>query len=280
MSDKIFVIGDSHCNFFGGYENLYYPNTIIFNKQPVDIRTNNSLIANFQIFHLGPVLAYNLNRYNSKTHGREKVEFLLNSGIIPAGTNIMCAFGEIDMRVHALKQAALKGISFETVVEEILEHYTEFLTFLSRRNTVYVWGAIPTQSDGSPVNPEYPYFGTERDRNIATKYFNDRLGEWCARNGISFFTVFYSLVDEDYKTRAEFIADGCHLSQRAWLFAADAFAGAGITINFTSNWLKLFIAQAVKMQLAINKVQDFVQKWGGFEIFILMRLFSRSFIRR
>ena len=259
---NFFVVGDSHSNFFSGYENLHFLNMRI-NGQIVDIHTNQSLIQNFKIFHLGAVLAYNLNRYNSKTLGREKIEFLLNNNLIPPKENILCAFGEIDMRVHSIKQARMQNVSFQNVVDSILANYLEFLIPLTKRNNVYVWGAVPTQKDNSPINPEYPYFGTEIERNLATKYFNERLNEHCNKSGIKFLSIFDKLIDENYRTRSEFIADGCHLSQRAWLFAADVFSKAGISINFTEAWLKQVLTHSAQIQAKLNKAIALSQKWGG-----------------
>ena len=101
---------------------------------------------------------------------------------------------------------------------------------------IYVWGPIPSQKDGSPINPDFPYFGTEKERNIATEYFNVRLHHLCLKNGFQFFSIFKYLIDENYMTKKEFIADGCHLSQRAWAFALKEFKKAGIDILFDENF--------------------------------------------
>lgn len=246
---KIFVIGDSHSYFFGGNENIGGSSLVIGDKI-FDIQVPNQLIYNFFPIHLGPALAYNLVKYGSKTQAREKIDFLINTGIIPVGSEVLCAFGEIDSRVHVLRKAVEHNIDFRIVVDEILERYVKFLNFLSQRNVVYVWGPIPTQKDNSPINPAYPYFGTERDRNIATEYFNERLNIVCEANGWKFFSIFKNLIDENYKTRSEFIADGCHLSQRAWLFALDEFKRKGIHIFFTDTWTKILcdkLAQIARM---------------------------------
>lgn len=220
--NKIFVLGDSHFYFFGGNEAIGGLN-LLFKVKPIEIETPRQLIHNFIPLHLGSVLAYNLNHYGTKTHGREKVEFVLNAEIILEGFELFCAFGEIDLRVHVLKQAAQRNTSFQKVVEEVLINYFEFLSFLSQKNIVYVWAPIPTQKYVSSVNPKYPYFGTESERNIATEYFNERLKNLCESKGIKFFSIFRYLIDKNYKTKPGFIDDGCHLSQKAWLFALDEF---------------------------------------------------------
>lgn len=225
--EKIFVIGDSHVNFFGGHEQITF--IPILNKlgQPTGINNCGDIIENFITLHLGPALAYNLNRYNTKNLTREKIDLLLNSGVIGREQNIMCAFGEIDCRVHVLRQAERQKVNFKVVIDSILEQYLIFLKFLSQQHNVWVWGPIPSQKDNSPINPEYPYYGSEADRNIATEYFNQKLKEMCLINGIKFFSIFRDLIDRNYKTKSQFIADGCHLSQKAWILAADELAKGG-----------------------------------------------------
>ena len=235
---KFFVVGDSHVNFFGGHEFLNLIG-INYKGKLIDIRSTNSLIENFVIFHLGPVLTYNLDKYGSKNLVREKMEFLTSSGLIPKGVSVLCCFGEIDLRVHVLKQAANRKVHFEIVADDVLNIYGDFLKKLkSDGYDVYVWGPIPSQKDNSPLNPEFPYFGTEKERNIATEYFNQRLKTICTQGGVNYLSIFDKLVDENYKTKEVFIADGCHLSQKAWIFAIDEFKKFGVNISFTEQWFK------------------------------------------
>lgn len=62
--NKIYVVGDSHSLFWGGW------NGIAQNYQP---QVENK---HFVILSLGPVLAYSLNKYNTTAKGREKFDNL------------------------------------------------------------------------------------------------------------------------------------------------------------------------------------------------------------
>lgn len=134
------VLGDSHVNFFGGHE--------LLNFIPIGHNINNcpareDFTFPFTPLHLGPCLAYNADNTKATYNSMEKAEFLCNEFISP-GSNVICSFGEIDLRVHVLKQAGLQGVSFRRVAEDILKHYAVLLEKLkSRGYPVYCWGALP-----------------------------------------------------------------------------------------------------------------------------------------
>lgn len=222
--NAINVIGDSHCNFFSGNEQLAYFNC------PLEYGINNcqDKFNTFNTFHVGPALAYNLNKYNTKTKAREKIEYLLKHNIIRKKSKIICCFGEIDIRVHVLKEALRQHMDYKLVIDNIIENYLNFLLSLKKRNKIYVWGPIPTQKDNSLINPEYPYFGDEITRNKATSYFNNKLEEVCIKNKIVFLSIFKNLINDNFTTKDEFIADGCHLSQKAWVFAQKELESKGL----------------------------------------------------
>ncbi len=142
------------------------------------------MITNFYTFHLGPALAFNMNRYDASTKAREKAEILFSHGFIRKNQAVMCALGEIDCRVHVLRHAEKRGGDFRPVVDEIVANYSEFLKYAAQEHPVYVWGAVPSQKDFAPDNPEFPRYGTEIQRNLATEYFNHRMQAVCEENGL------------------------------------------------------------------------------------------------
>ena len=185
---------------------------------------------------LSPSLAFNMNKHNTSTHAREKADFLLQHRIIPKHQPVMCTLGEIDCLVHVLRHAEKWGGDFRPVVDEVAAHYLEFLKYAAREHPVYVWGAVPTQKDNSPVNPDFPYYGTEVRRNLATEYFNQTMKALCEENGFTHISIFDKLITSDYRTKSEYIADGCHLSQKAWEFAREEFRKHGIDVTFRKGW--------------------------------------------
>ncbi len=224
--DQVFVVGDSHSCFFGGGR--------VTDAHPlgdlIGINGCNDKIRPFKVFHTGPGLAYNAHKYETFVATREKVDFLLKYGFIPQHSRILCSFGEIDIRVHAIKQAERQGVPIRSIVEDIINNYLKFLLFLKKRNHVLVWGTIALTKEGAYRDPLWPYYGSEKERNITTEYFNERLKLVCKENNITYISLFNYLVDKNYITKGEYLYDGYHLSQKAWAFAVEEFASKGIDV--------------------------------------------------
>jgi len=181
------------------------------------INTCSDRLNQYSTLHLGPALAYNLNKKNTKTKAREKIEYLIRKKYLPPHSTILCCFGEIDLRVHVLKLAEAKKQRLQEVIDSTLNSYIDFLLFLAKNQyQVYCWGVIATQNDDEPDNFEFPKYGNEIDRNKATKYFNDKLETMCEKYKIGFISIFDELVDEHCATKRKFYAcDNCHLGQKA-----------------------------------------------------------------
>ena len=223
QNDKIYVIGDSHVSFFSSSD----LNHFIY-KDGIGICRPR--IEPFRIFHLGPALAYNLNRYGTTTQAREKIDHILNSNYIPLGGKILCVFGEIDIRVHVFKQACRKNVDFHQVVDEIIDEYVSFIERLSKKYTVFVWCPVASQRDDGYLDSNFPRSGTQVERNKAIEYFIDKLEDKCSKSGIAVcLSIFSSLVDENYKTKMMYYRDSVHISQRAWDFASKVFEQNGIS---------------------------------------------------
>jgi len=211
------VLGDSHVNFFSGSE------TLNFHGIGHDINCCPQINdANFSVLHLGPCLAYQCIEPESSTNFWDKLNYLLDNFIQPGSTLILC-LGEIDLRAHVLKQAQKQGVTPEAIVDEIIERYSVLLGLLQQNGyTVYAWGPIASQPDSCPMDPAFPRYGLETERNKATAYFNAKLKEACTTLGVGCLSIFEQMVDEQYRTRMEYLSpDHCHLSQAALEIAPD-----------------------------------------------------------
>jgi len=210
INAKIYVIGDSHTNFFGGTEYI--------NFLPLEnhINTSCNLVDFFKTFHLGPALAYNSNT-NSSTNTLAKTLYLIEKNYLPPKSTLLLCFGEIDIRVHVLKQAEKQNKTVEQVIEDILDNYLKYLKILQNKGYhIICWGAIASQKDEWETNPDYPKYGSEIERNQATSQFNKKLKEICLANKLRFLSIFDDLVTADGETIEDFLAkDKCHLSQKA-----------------------------------------------------------------
>ena len=186
----------------------------------------------------------------------------------------MCAFGEIDCRVHVLRQAEKRGGDFRPVVDEIAANYLEFLKYAAQEHPVYVWAAVPSQKDDEQDNPAFPRYGTELQRNAATKYFNCKMKTLCDENGFKFFSIFDKLIDSNGRTKSEYIADGCHLSQKAWRFAAEEFRRQGIEVKFRKGWTENPVRRTIPVRILGRMRREIAPKTA-----ILRYYFNTSTLR-
>jgi len=205
----IYVIGDSHVNFFGGNEKIdFIP---LLNG----INTSKNLYPLFKTFHLGPALAYNLSILESQSKALEKTLFLIEQKIIPASSVIMLCFGEIDIRTRVLKQAEKQNKPIEDIIDIILNNYLIYIKMiLNKGHKVICWGPIASQKKEWENSPEFPRYGSEIERNKATEIFNIKLELLAKKYNFYFCSVFKYLIDSNYITQNDVIFDGCHLAQK------------------------------------------------------------------
>lgn len=227
---SIVVLGGSHVNFFGGNEYITWKPLIFFwNSGAVNI--SKTIYRQIDAIHLGPALAYNMNKYGTTVKAREKVDLLRKNFFMQTDT-IICSFGEIDLRVHVIKNAQKKNKDHRDITQNILNNYMEFLIDLKKGGyNVICWGPIASQKDNWVLNPLLPRSGTEQERNRATEYFNKQLEKLCKDNNIKFATIFPHLITSEYITKEEYISDGCHLSQKAWVYAERELRKHGIILS-------------------------------------------------
>ena len=208
---KIYVLGDSHSYFWSGNEDIY--NKHFLN----DIGTSRNLISFIDIFYLGPALAFNASKKDSTTKVLEKTLFLTQNNIIPAKSTIMLSLGEIDCRVHVIKQAEKQNKQVNEVIDEILNNYFKYIEILkSKKYKIICFAPIASQKDECIINPELPRYGSEEQRNKLTKIFHEKLKEKCTQNNVYYLSFIDKLMDSDYQTNKDYLnTDNLHLSQKA-----------------------------------------------------------------
>jgi hypothetical protein len=197
----LYCIGDSHTSYFAGEAGI----------QPEWPQWGRSRLPFFRAFRLGAVLAYNLPRFGTRTHGREKLLTVLRTDV-PRGSRVLLCFGEIDCRAHLLRQCERQGRSPESVAAECAERYFSVAQEIQRRGyAVLLWNAIP--SSAYELAGALPTYGTCLERNAITRLFNARLADLAAAGGMGFVSIFDALVDAGGLTRMEYYQDEIHLSQ-------------------------------------------------------------------
>jgi hypothetical protein len=183
---QLLVIGDSHSRT---YENL----------------------KNVKVCYLGPVTAHNLCEDNTTSGGKNKLQHLLAS-FNPADTAILLVFGEIDCRMHILKNSCLNSFSLSTASLVTAVRYIRVInTILSMGFNVSVQGVHGARSECGDYT--YPSVGLEKERNFIVCKFNDYLRTASDTFSYNYFDIRDLIVNPvSMHTRYEFLEDGVHLN--------------------------------------------------------------------
>jgi hypothetical protein len=208
----IYCIGDSHVSFFSG-------NNRMVNAWP---DTSNDSLPFFKTYRLGPVLAYSLSKEKSRTMGRQKLFEVLDT--IPKGSKLLFVFGEIDCRLHLLRQANESGTSVEDVVETSVQRYISVLKEVQTLGyRVMIWHVIPS-TKFKIKDKSNPTYGTCLERNDVTQIFNNFLHKYAQKEGIEELSIYNKLIDDNNVTKMYYYYDAIHLSQRAMPFVIEELA--------------------------------------------------------
>jgi GT2 family glycosyltransferase/acetyltransferase-like isoleucine patch superfamily enzyme/Flp pilus assembly protein TadD len=192
----IHVIGDSHVMVFSGKEHI--PDNV----------DEGGFLPFFRTYRLGPYTAYHAVKL------RSLIESIIKEKVGPDEAVMLC-FGEIDCRVHLVKQSETQRRPIEDIVAECVEQYAQLFEIKEKYGIrLLVWN-VPASSREEIDEGEYPTYGTCFQRNEATRLFNKILSEECKRRGVVFVSIFDKLIDEEGLTKTEYYADPIHLSQRA-----------------------------------------------------------------
>ncbi len=208
--EPIYVVGDSHVFFFSGMD---APQRLPLSNPYGTLNTADSLLPIFHICHVGPGLAYSLDRLGSSNQAVEKIRFLLDSGYIPAGSALLLCFGEIDCRVHLVDEKWRD--EGDLPLDRTIEAYAGLVKRLKQKgHRVFCWAPVASQRDDALPNSEFPRAGSEAERNRITRRFGQKLREATTGNA-TVLSIFEQLVTEDDRTRDGVLYDGCHLSMNA-----------------------------------------------------------------
>jgi hypothetical protein len=209
---KFLAVGDSHTRFLAGKDDTENGEDIPHAKRYA------GFAAHFDALHLGPGLAYNLDRAGSKTKIFERVNALIDAGTISGKTTTVFSFGEIDCRSHVVPQSQRQGKSIELVVADICSRYKRFLEHVINRGMKpAVWGPIASTLNQNYGDPDAPANGTLEERNHAITVFNDMMRDVCGALRVPFLGIARGLM-KDFQTTSEFYCDDIHASQRARRF--------------------------------------------------------------
>lgn len=222
---RFIVVGDSHSSFFSG------DNAIV-----KDFKESNLYGMNFHVYHLGPVLATSLVERQSTLMAREKVLKILAQEKPDSWNGVIFTFGEIDCRFHIIKRLDREDVTLTSSVSysitiTVLRYFSFLLEVALLGYRPIVWGPVASNSH-AVTNPNWPNYGTTRERNIITQEFSKQLASLCETKGIPFLSLLPDLLTETMDTRQDFYFDGGHLGQNAWFVALPLFANSLHQVRF------------------------------------------------
>lgn len=163
----------------------------------------------FRSYRLGPFLAYN-------APGPFMDEALLT---VPEGATVMLSYGEIDCRIHILRQSAKQDRDVKDIVEDVTVRYAAAVAAMQGRGyRMLVWGPPPSTPE-EPREGDYPIVRGCAVRNHVTRLFNASMAKRCEVFGVPFVSLHDELLLSDGTTDWQYVPDSLHLGQRAMPFA-------------------------------------------------------------
>lgn len=169
-TSKIHTIGDSHSN--NGW--------------------NSSIIRHW----IGPKLCYSF--------GRDRLKLInLNNLNINDGDIVIFCLGEIDCRSNIHKYVKKNNSDYKKNIENIIVNYEEAIketinNFKFKLKKVCIYNVVPpVKKNDTDENNDYPYLGSDEERNSYVLYFNNLINKICNKNNWIFFNTYKNYSDID-----------------------------------------------------------------------------------
>lgn len=200
-NSTLYFLGDSHVGMFSGFDKI----------QPIWPKKHINRWSHFKTFRLGAHTAYNLANQSGDSY-----KLLLSAlKTIRKGSVVVLSYGEIDCRVHLIKQSLVQGKDLKLVVDNCAVRYFSVVKKIQKLGyKVIIFEPIAT----SPVfinYQEFVTFGSMRERNLVTALFNLKLRSLSKAHGIPVVTVNHKLLNSDMTTNHEYYFDPIHVSSSA-----------------------------------------------------------------
>jgi lysophospholipase L1-like esterase len=186
---RIYVIGDSHTQVFGGSK--------LFTVCPI-----------------GPATAYNLKTENSLTNSNQKLLDIVKN-INKFNDIVILVFGEIDCRIHIYYKYLIndKTISISELIDHTISNYGAVLKQLRDMNIFFCVYGIPAAGFEENIY-KYQFYASPERRSKIYKEFNDKLKTFCEKNKYEYINIYPIVSDENGFLRKEYAADDVHLNER------------------------------------------------------------------
>ena len=187
----------------------------------------------FLLHHISQATAYNLNKDRSFSQSKRYLNSFL-SAIDKHRDVLLLVFGEIDARVHIYLQYKKnkKKISISRLIGVTVDRYGETIKRLKAEGFVVSVHGLPPAAR-KDFESDLPFLGSPEQRSRISREFNNKLGQFCRKNMISFIDMQSIAADENGFIKKEYAADDVHLNDKIVPFVRDRIADAfGDSRNF------------------------------------------------
>jgi len=200
----IYCIGDSHVSFFSGSDKMIRTYPFVGRSKY------------FTCARLSPMTAHNSMNY-------AEVILLVSSKInVRSSDYVLLPLGETDCRAEFFPIKQLVGDGIHNAISETVDRYVKTILYLGNTRNILVWGV-----HGAGKSPGYGK-GSQEERNIIIREFNEKLSTLCDENNIPFICIFDDMVDGNITKDGWLDADNIHLGQTSMPFVIEKFKELGL----------------------------------------------------
>ena len=134
---------------------------------------------------------------------------------VKEGDWVVFCFGETDCRCHVSRQIS-ETRDYKNVIDEIVEKYVDAIykniaQFPSGTIKTFVYNVVPARYIATDQWHPFPYLGTDEQRKMYYKYFNQKLQEKSIEYGYKYIDVYDKYTDSDGFLAKEYSDGNCHI---------------------------------------------------------------------
>jgi hypothetical protein len=179
----------------------------------------------FVIHHIEQATAYNLDKQNSTTKSKVKIEKIIGR-INKERDILLMVFGEIDARIHIYYQYEKnkRKIDIEELINRTIQKYGETLRRVVDAGYMVAVHGIPPATSIKINHFQYPYYGTPQQRSEISRKFNAKLRTYCSRNNIPYIDVYSVAVNREGFIKQGLAEDDIHLNKKIVPFTKQQLA--------------------------------------------------------
>lgn len=245
MDTQLFVIGDSHADFWNGTGNWQGEDTI----------------SGVRTVSVPAALAYDLVEEVSTTDSRRTVLEAL-FGAVERGFNgwVMLGFGAVDCQLFVWQHAPTLG--FEESVRRVVKRYATFLRELRLvHEKIAVWGPFAAHESAESDTA----VGTQIERNLALLLFTGMLKRELASSRIPVLSMLEELIDVGGRTRRDLYQPDLSRFTQAIMPRALSLVNSalGTSLHPAQRPLSIF-EQRLTFFERVERVERFDHSWLSF----------------